>query len=83
VQISPSRNGVLFKGQELQPYPMYKVRDNVYAYSGAAPEALGPGSIKLTLVFTSATTWTVTRVLVLNSAPACQHLYTFTGTFLR
>jgi hypothetical protein len=59
------------------------VRDNVYAYSGPAPEALGSGTIKLTLVFTSPTTWTVTRVLVLSSAPDCQHVYTFSGTFLR
>ncbi len=83
VQITPTKNGVLFKGQELRPYPMYKVRDNVYAYSGAAPAALGTGTIRLTLVFTSPTTWTVSRVLVLNDAPDCQHHFSFSGSFLR
>jgi hypothetical protein len=34
-------------------------------------------------VFTGPNTWTTTRILTLNSAPACQHFYTFTGTFLR
>lgn len=83
VALTPRGSGLMYKGQELNPYYMARVRENVYAYSGAAPEALGPGRIKLTLVFTSQTTWTITRVLTLNEAPACQHVYTFTGQFLR
>ncbi len=83
VRLAPQGTGILFKGQELQPYYMYRVRENVYAYSGPAPEALGPGTIKLTLAFSSPTAWKVTRILVLAAAPDCQHVYTFTGTFLR
>jgi hypothetical protein len=83
VALTPRGSGLMYKGQELSPYYMARVRENVYAYSGAAPEALGPGRIKLTLVFTSQTTWTITRILTLNEAPACQHVYTFTGQFLR
>ncbi len=83
VQLAPRGTGIQYKGQELKPYQMFRVRENVYAYSGPAPEALGVGTIKLTLVFTSPTTWTITRVLSLKNEPGCQHVYTFTGTFLR
>jgi len=83
VQLTPRGTGMQYKGQELKPYQMSRVRENVYAYSGPAPEALGTGTIKLTLVFTSPTTWTITRVLSLKNEPGCQHVYTFTGTFLR
>lgn len=83
VQLSPRGTGLTWKGQELRPYNMTRVRANVYGYTGPAPEALGRGTIKLTLVFTSPTTWTTTRVLSLRSEPGCQHVYTFTGTFLR
>lgn len=83
VALAPKGSGLLFRGQELTPYYMNRVRENVYAYSGPAPEALGPGRIQLTLVFTSQTTWTITRIVTLNEASACRHVYTFKGQFLR
>jgi hypothetical protein len=50
----------------------------VYAYSG--PNILGTGTISLTLTFTSETTLKMTMSLVLNSEPACQHTYFYTGS---
>ena len=71
------------RGMELTPYTMRRLRENVYYYQGSAPRALGRGTVKLTLVFTSEKTWTTTRVLQLTNQPGCQHVFTFTGTFLR
>ncbi len=81
VAITPKGNGMLWKGQELTPYFLSRIRENVYAYSG--PNALGDGQIKITLVFTSATAFKATHIITLSNEPSCQHNYTFTGVFLR
>jgi hypothetical protein len=83
LQLAPRGTSVVMRGMELTPYTMRRLRENVYYYQGPAPRALGRGTIKLTLVFTSEKTWTATRVLQLTNQRGCQHMFTFTGTFLR
>jgi hypothetical protein len=81
VAITPSGRGFLWKGQELRPYYVYRVKPNVYTYSGR--NSLGDGRIKLTLEFTSLTTFHATQVLTLAKEPTCKHTMEFSGTFLR
>jgi hypothetical protein len=81
VALTPKGNGFLWKGQELTPYSLVRIRENVYAYSG--PNALGDGTIKLTLAFTSPTSFKATHIVTTYDQPSCQHNYTFTGVFLR
>jgi len=83
LQLAPRGTSIVMRGMELTPYTMRRLRENVYYYQGSAPRALGRGTVKLTLVFTSEKTWTTTRVLQLTNQPGCQHVFTFTGTFLR
>ena len=70
-----------WKGQELKPYLLYRSKTNIYYYSGR--NGLGDGTIKLTLQFTSPTTFKATQVLKLFNEPTCTHTMLFTGSFLR
>ncbi|HVO71573.1 MAG TPA: hypothetical protein VMT24_16100, partial [Aggregatilineaceae bacterium] len=76
--ISPVSGGIMWKGMEASPYPLTRVRPNVYAYSG--PNVLGTGTINMTLSFTSESTLNMTMSLVLSSEPDCEHIYYYSGT---
>jgi hypothetical protein len=81
VSIIPSGTGLLWRGQELQPYYMTRIRENVYAYSGTNP--LGDAKISLTVQFTSQTGFKATQTLIPNDDPGCKNTFTFSGQFLR
>jgi hypothetical protein len=81
VALTPSGTGMLWRGQELQPYYMTRIRENVYAYSG--PNPLGDAKISLTLEFTSQTGFRATQVLIPNDDPGCKNIFSFSGQFLR
>ena len=68
----------MWKGMEASPYPLSRIRPNVYAYSG--PNVLGTGTINMTLSFTSESTLNMTMSLVLSSEPDCEHTYYYSGT---
>lgn len=76
--ITPSGNGISWKGMEPSPYMMSQIQPNVYSYSG--PNAAGTGTVNMTLNFTSETTLSMTMSLVLNNEPGCQHVYYYSGT---
>ncbi|MEP7286002.1 MAG: hypothetical protein ABI947_09565 [Chloroflexota bacterium] len=83
VIITPrSRTSIYWRGQELTPYAMFRSRTNPNIYSYAGLNALRDGKIKLTLEFTSSTTWKATQELVLRREPQCVHKLVFNGTFL-
>ncbi len=81
VQLTPSGSGILWKGQELQPYYMTRIRENVYSYSG--PNPLGDARLTLTLEFTSQTGFRATQVMTPNDDPQCKDTFSFSGEFLR
>jgi hypothetical protein len=81
VALTPQGNGFLWKGQELKPYYMARVRENVYAYAG--PNILGDARIQLTLVFTSPTTFKATQNMIMNNQKGCTNSFTFAGAFVR
>lgn len=72
VAISPRGSGLSYKGQEIQPYFLQRVQENVYVYNGR--NGIGNGKIKIVLSFTSPTTFTLTQTLVLDADPECQHI---------
>lgn len=81
VALTPQGRGMSWRGQELRPYFMTRIKPNIYVYNGL--NSLRDGRVKLTLEFTSPTTWKATQVLTLKSQPGCTHTLHFTGTFLR
>ncbi len=76
--IGPVAGGISWRGMEPTPYVLTQAQPNVYAYSG--PNALGTGTVTMSLTFTSGTTLSMTMSLVLNNEPNCQHVYYYTGT---
>ena len=76
--ISPASGGIMWKGMETSGYYLQRLQPNVYSYAG--PNALGTGTVSMTLTFTGDTTVRMTQRLTLNSEPNCQHVYFYTGT---
>ncbi len=72
VAISPSGSGLMYRGQEIAPYYLTRIRENVYAYEGR--NGMNNGRISLVLTFTSPTTYTLTQTLILDADPECQHV---------
>jgi hypothetical protein len=78
VAISPSGSGLLYRGQEIAPYYLTRVRENVYVYEGR--NGMNNGRISLVLTFTSPTTYTLTQTLILDADPECQHVNVVNAT---
>lgn len=78
VAIWPRGAGLWWKGQEVKPYPLTRIRENVYVYNGR--NGLGDANIKLVLSFDSPGALTMTQTLVLDTDPKCQHVNTFTAS---
>jgi hypothetical protein len=78
VSIQPRGSGLVWRGQELKPYYMARVEENVYGFVGR--NGLDDATVRITVVFTSPTTFTMRQVYVLDADPLCTHSYTFTGT---
>lgn len=78
VAISPSGSGLLYRGQEIAPYYLTRLRENVYAYEGR--NGMNNGRISLVLTFTSPTTYTLTQTLILDADPDCQHVNVVNAT---
>ena len=76
--IAPIEGGISWKGMEASPYYLTQVQPNVYAYSG--PNAMGTGTVNMTLSFTSTTSLSMTETLTLSNEPGCQHTYYYSGT---
>ena len=76
--ISPASGGIMWKGMETSGYYLQRLQPNVYSYAG--PNALGTGTISMTLTFTGESTVRMTQRLTLSSEPNCQHVYFYTGT---
>src|SRR5690349_3902123 len=81
VALTPRGKNMYWKGQELKPYLLIRIKPNVFYYSGR--NALGDGTVKVTLQLTSETTFKATQVLKLKKEPTCTHTMQFSGTFLR
>lgn len=78
VAIAPSGNGLIYRGQEIAPYYLTRVRENVYVYEGR--NGMNNGRISLVLTFTSPTTYTLTQTLILDADPECQHVNVVNAT---
>jgi hypothetical protein len=78
VALTPRGSGLLFKGGEVEPYFMARVRENVYGYVGR--RKVGDGTIRMTLGFSSPTNFTITQVITLDAEPTCKHIYTITAS---
>jgi hypothetical protein len=80
VQITPQENTLIWKSQEPPPtYTFSKQSTNVWQYSG--PTAINDGTVTMTLSFTSANTFNLTRVFVATADPNCTHTHRLAGTF--
>ena len=81
VLLTPRGRGFNWKGQELNPYYLFRLKPNLYTYSGL--NSLRDGKLKLTLEFTSPTTFRATQILTMKNQPGCTHTMIFNGVFLR
>lgn len=81
VSMSPAGSGLSYRGMDPKAYFLRKVRENAYAFSGR--NHVGDGNISINLVFSSATSYSVTQVLVRDSEPDCKHINVFNGVFVR
>lgn len=78
VAIAPSGSNLIYRGQEITPYTLRRIRENVYVYEGR--NGMGNGRISLVLTFTSPTTYTLTQTLILDADPECQHVNVVNAT---
>jgi hypothetical protein len=78
VAIAPNGSGLTYRGQEITPYNLTRIRENVYVYEGR--NGLNNGRISLVLTFTSPTTYTLTQTLILDADPECQHVNVVNAT---
>ncbi len=78
VAISPRGSGLTYRGQEITPYNLTRVRENVYVYNGR--NGMGNGRISIALTFTSPTSYTMTQTIVFDADPECQHVNVVNAT---
>ena len=78
VAIAPNGSGLTYRGQEIVPYNLRRIRENVYVYEGR--NGMNNGRISLVLTFTSPTTYTLTQTLILDADPECQHVNVVNAT---
>lgn len=78
VAITPQGSGMLWKGQEIKPFFLGHIKDNLF--SGGGRNGAGDGTLVITVNFTSPSTFTASQILVLDADPTCKHIHAFTGT---
>lgn len=79
VAISDNGDGsISWRGQELQPYPLFSSGENFFSFSGR--NQLNNANISLALTFNSESTWTMTMTTVFDNDPQCIRTFNYRAT---
>jgi uncharacterized protein YraI len=70
---------ISWRGQEPTPYTLIPTGSNTFVYNGRRMQ--NDGTLSMNLTFTSASTWSMTMVVVYDSDAACQHTFYYTADF--
>lgn len=78
VAITPTADGISWRGQEATPYTMYSAGDNFFSYSGR--NKLNNANISMALTLNSTTSWTMTMTTVFDNDPECVRTFYYTAS---